>query len=135
MSTVSSFDASIPVLTEILHVAGSADVNTELKTATQATAGAESAPEPVMVELPTVELIKPILEVSREQPDLEPQLSQPILQQLQQRITVALEQRMADVLHHALQGLDQEIRAGLHVSIEQIVAQEMARLKADSGKQ
>ena len=41
---------------------------------------------------------------------------------------------MADVLHHALLGLSQEIRAGLHISIEQIVAQELAQLKAEIGK-
>ena len=135
MSTASSFDASIPVLTEILHVADGADVNPALKIETQAPAGAQSAPEPAIVELPTVALSRAVLEVSDEQPMLAQQLSERLLQQLQQRITVALEQRMADVLHHALQGLGQEIRAGLLVSIEQIVAHELAQLKAEIGKE
>lgn len=114
MSQASSFDDSIPVLTEILHAADSADVNAELNLALEAEAEAEA-------EAPA-------------EPRLEQAPSEHILLQLQQRITIALEQRMADVLHHALLGLSQEIRAGLHISIEQIVAQELAQLKAEIGK-
>lgn len=110
MSQASSFDDSIPVLTEILHAADSADVNAELNLALEAEA--EAPAEPRLEQAP----------------------SEHILLQLQQRITIALEQRMADVLHHALLGLSQEIRAGLHISIEQIVAQELAQLKAEIGK-
>lgn len=112
MSQASSFDDSIPVLTEILHAADSADVNAELNLALEAEAEAEAPAEPRLEQAP----------------------SEHILLQLQQRITIALEQRMADVLHHALLGLSQEIRAGLHISIEQIVAQELAQLKAEIGK-
>jgi hypothetical protein len=121
-----SFDASIPVLTEILHAAGNAELDAERK------AGPEAELE---IEAERAPAAAPVPDRPGHQNLLEQQLSERILQQLEQRITVALEQRMADVLHHALLGLGQEIRDGLRISIGHIVAQELAQLKADIGKE
>ena len=131
MNPVASFDASIPVLTEILHAAGSPDIKVERNIDAEAPAIAQGEPAPAATA------------TAEPRPDafgdttwnmLEQQLSERIFQQLQQHITTTLEQRMAAMLHHALLGLGQEMRNGLHISIEQIVAQELAQLKADMQK-
>lgn len=69
---------------------------------------------------------------------LERRIAERILQQLQTRIDFVLEQRikdsMAEVLSHALHGLTEEIRAGLHTTLNQVVsravAQELTHLQA-----
>ena len=62
---------------------------------------------------------------------LERRLAERILHQLQDRVDFVLEQRikdsMAEVLNHALHGLTSEIRAGLHDTIEKIVARAVAQ--------
>ncbi len=65
-------------------------------------------------------------------------MSERILHQLQSRVDFVLEQRikdsMAEVLSHALHDLTNEIRVGLHDTIEKIVAravsQEITHLQA-----
>ena len=69
---------------------------------------------------------------------LEHRLSERIMGKLQSRVDFVLEQRikdsMAEVLTHALHGLTNEIRIGLHDTIEKIVAravsQELTHLQA-----
>ncbi|HEY0064098.1 MAG TPA: hypothetical protein VGC21_18425 [Telluria sp.] len=69
---------------------------------------------------------------------LERRLSERVLQQLQGRVDFVLEQRlrdsMEDVLKQAVAGLTNEIRTGLHDTIEKIVvravAQEIAHLQS-----
>ena len=129
MNPVASFDASIPVLTEILHAAGSPDIKIERKIDAEAPASGQSTAAPAATTEPVADAFG-----NTTWNMLEQQLSERIFQQLQQHIATALEQRMADVLHHALLGLGQEMRNGLHISIEQIVAQELAQLKADMQK-
>jgi hypothetical protein len=69
---------------------------------------------------------------------MEHRLSVRIMHQLQSRVDFVLEQRikdsMAEVLSHALHDLTNEIRIGLHDTIEKIVAravsQELVHLQA-----
>jgi hypothetical protein len=69
---------------------------------------------------------------------MEHRLSVRIMHQLQSRVDFVLEQRikdsMAEVLSHALHDLTNEIRIGLHDTIEKIVsravAQELTHLQA-----
>jgi hypothetical protein len=69
---------------------------------------------------------------------MEHRLSERIMHQLQSRVDFVLEQRikdsMAEVLSHALHDLTNEIRIGLHDTIEKIVAravsQELTHLQA-----
>lgn len=69
---------------------------------------------------------------------MEHRLSERIMHKLQSRVDFVLEQRikdsMAEVLTHALHGLTNEIRIGLHDTIEKIVAravsQELVHLQA-----
>lgn len=104
-----SFDASIPVLTEVLD-----------EQPVPAAAAPAAEPQPGEWEA------------------LERQLSERILQQLQARVDFVLEQRIKDsmeeVLSHALRGLTAEIRSGLHDTLSKIVtravAQELTHLQA-----
>lgn len=110
-----SFDASIPVLTEVLD-----DEPAVAEVPPAASSPADAAPQPTEWEA------------------LERQLSERILQQLQARVDFVLEQRIKDsmeeVLSHALRGLTAEIRTGLHDTLSKIVtravAQELTHLQA-----
>lgn len=107
---VHPFDASIPVLTEVLDDQPVAVVPDP----------APAEPQPTEWEA------------------LERQLSERILQQLQSRVDFVLEQRIKDsmeeVLSTALRGLTAEIRSGLHDTLSKIVtravAQELTHLQA-----
>jgi len=116
MNQAAPFDASIPVLTEVVSTPSSA-------------AAAAPAPAP----LPDTGGLG---EAEWEQ--LERRLNERILQQLTARVDFVLEQRikdsMAEVLSHALHDLTTEIRAGLHETIGKIVTravqQEITHLQA-----
>lgn len=121
MSQNQSFDASIPVLTEVF----------------QQTAG--QAPAPVRQDDVNAHLEARAID-SWTEPEwtlLERRLSERILQQLQGRVDFVLEQRLRDsmeeALQHAIAGLTAEIRTGLQHTIEKIVvravAQELAHLQ------
>lgn len=110
-----SFDASIPVLTEVLD------------------------DQPVAAEAPPAAPQQaPAEPLPTEWEALERQLSERILQQLQSRVDFVLEQRIKDsmeeVLSTALRGLTAEIRSGLHDTLTKIVtravAQELTHLQA-----
>jgi hypothetical protein len=114
MNQPSSFDAQIPVLTEVLQDQPAGD-------------GALQQPDlAAALEVRAVDAWG-----EREWEALERRLSERILQQLQGRVDFVLEQRikdsMADVLQHALSGLTQEIRSGLQQTIEKIVARAVAQ--------
>jgi len=112
-----AFDASIPVLTEVL------------------------TPQAVAPAAPASDLEARAADASwsaDEWAALERRLSERVLHALQSRVDFVLEQRvrdaMADVLQHALKDLTSEIRAGLHDTLEKIVtravAQEITHLQA-----
>jgi len=117
------FDASIPVLTEIMN---------------------DEAPPPVVASAaaPAAEA-KPALEEAMDWDALERRISEQVLHQLSSRVDFVLEQRikdsMAEVLEHALHALTAEIREGLHDTIGKIVSravqQEITHLQANSSRQ
>ncbi|MYN09082.1 hypothetical protein [Pseudoduganella aquatica] len=114
MSPAHPFDASIPVLTEVLD------------------------DEPVVLEPAAVQQAPVPQPQPNEWETLERQLCERILGQLQSRVDFVLEQRIKDsmeeVLSHALRGLTAEIRSGLHDTLSKIVsravAQELTHLQA-----
>jgi hypothetical protein len=114
------FDASIPVLTEIMP--------------DEVPAAAAPAPAPV-AEKPAA------LDDAVDWESLERRVSEQVLQQLSNRVDFVLEQRikdsMAEVLDQALHALTAQIREGLHDTIGKIVTravqQEITHLQANSG--
>ncbi len=128
MSQAPSFDASIPVLTEVMKVDALSD---DLLPG-------ESAP-PRRTDL-AAQLEEDAIEnwTDAEWEAMEHRLSSRIMQRLLSRVDFVLEQRikdsMAEVLNHALRDLTNEVRVGLHDTIEKIVAravtQELIHLQA-----
>jgi hypothetical protein len=124
MTPAQPFDASIPVLTEVLR--------------DDPAPSAHSAPVP-HADLDGQLEARTLAGLSDHEWDvLERRLATRIVQQLQSRVDFVLEQRIkdsiADVLSHALRDLTGEIRSGLQDTIEKIVAravsQELTHLQA-----
>ncbi len=138
MSQAQSFDASIPVLTEVLKaeplreelLPGEAPHGSAHSPRSAASKRAEQA---AALEAEAIDGWS-----AAEWAVLENRLSERILHQLQSRVDFVLEQRikdsMAEVLTSALHDLTNEIRVGLHDTIEKIVAravsQEITHLQA-----
>ena len=125
MSPKPSFDASIPVLTEVFQ-------DQPVK------AASPDALEPPAAVAPAQEHGHAELEAravdSWTEPEwalLERRLAERILQQLQGRVDVVLEQRLRDsmeeALQHAVAGLTEEIRRSLQQTIEKIVVRAVAQ--------
>jgi hypothetical protein len=114
MSQAQSFDASIPVLTEVLKAEPLGDDLLPGEVATTA-AAARATPAQQAAQLET-DAIDGWSEA--EWSMMEHRLSVRIMHQLQSRVDFVLEQRikdsMAEVLSHALHDLTNEIRIGLH---------------------
>jgi hypothetical protein len=103
-----SFDASIPVLTEILYVPDDAEVEVEAQ------------------PLADDHAASPQASGDQAWSRLEQQLSTRILSQLQQQMPIVLEQRINEML----QGLGQTICADLQANVQRIVEQELGQMKA-----
>lgn len=129
MNQHSAFDASIPVLTEIVGDAMPEQV-------------AAPAPEPVAP--PPVEPLAEQLErraterwTGEEWSVLERRVTERVLQQLQGRVDFVLEQRvrdaMADAMQRTLEDFTAKLREGLHDAlgdiVHQAVTQEIAHLQ------
>lgn len=118
MNPAPTFDASIPVLTEVLRDEPARDDAAD-GAAAMASLGAQLEADAVDGWGEHQWLV------------LERRLSARILQQLQSRVDFVLEQRirdsMAEVLTHALRDLTGEIRNGLQDTIEKIVARAVAQ--------
>lgn len=120
-----AFDASIPVLTEIMRDEAPAPAAAAGQPAAPADAGALPAPDD-----------------DEAWEALERRLSERVLQQLSNRVDFVLEQRIKDsigeVLDQALHALTLDIREGLHDTIGKIVAravqQEITHLQASSSR-
>lgn len=135
MSQNPPFDASIPVLTEVLD-------DTPPPAAPVAVPITAPAPAAIAVAAPAApEALEAQAAHSFGNDEwdlLERRLSERILQQLQGRVDFVLEQRIKDsmeeVLSHALRDLTMEIRSGLHDMLSRIVtravAQELTHLQA-----
>jgi len=132
MTSARPFDASIPVLTEVLHddpVAAAAP-------AEALPAAAVPTPSPVPDAPADGDAMAGLDDA--QWAALETRLAERILQQLQGRVDFVLEQRLKDsmeeVLSHALRGLTMEIRSGLHDTLSKIVSravsQELTHLQA-----
>lgn len=136
-----AFDASIPVLTEIMRDEAPAPAFAAAAPAAPAAraepAPAAQAPQPANDADATA---LPALDDADAWDALERRLSERVLQQLSNRVDFVLEQRIKDsihdVLNHALHTLTVEIREGLHDTIGKIVAravqQEITHLQANS---
>ena len=131
MSQNNAFDQSIPVLTEVFS-----DKHADSPAAAPAP---RSFAEQVYEEIGSTLEARAISSWSdAEWLLIERRLSERIVQQLQGRVDVVLEQRlrdsMEDVLKNAVTGLVSEIRSGLQDTIEKIVvravAQELAHMQA-----
>ena len=121
MSQPPAFDQSIPVLTEVFS-----------DKAERAPARAAAPAAPVRDEVNAALEAKAIDDWTEPQWNLlERRLSERILQQLQGRVDFVLEQRLRDsleeVLSAAVAGLTEEIRIGLHDTIEKIVVRAVAQ--------
>ena len=125
-----AFDASIPVLTEIMRDEAPAPA-----------VAASPAPAPANdaeAAAPTL----PALDDAEAWEALERRVSERVLHQLSNRVDFVLEQRIKDsigeVLNHALHALTLEIREGLHETIGKIVSravqQEITHLQAASSR-
>ncbi|USX15699.1 hypothetical protein NHH88_07945 [Oxalobacteraceae bacterium OTU3CAMAD1] len=133
MSQAQSFDASIPVLTEVLKAEPLGGDLLPGETANPPHATSTRAEMAAQLEAEAVDGWS-----DAEWAMLEHRLSERIMGKLQSRVDFVLEQRikdsMAEVLTHALHGLTNEIRIGLHDTIEKIVAravsQELTHLQA-----
>jgi hypothetical protein len=122
MSNNATFDASIPVLTEVFQDHPIAE---ELKPA------AVEAPAPAPVDPDAGRAAGTIGDsTGPEWEQLERRLSERIVQQLQGRVDFALGQRLQDSMREALEaamaGLTDQVRRSLQESIETIVARAVA---------
>lgn len=115
MSQNASFDASIPVLTEVVEDA-------------QASSTGSAARAPIAPRLEADAAIEARVIAHLDASDwaaLERRLSERILQQLQDQVDVALEQRLRErieeALDHAMAGLTDTLRHSVQQTIEQIV--------------
>ena len=133
MSQAQSFDASIPVLTEVLKAEPLGDALLPGEVASAIAPSSTRAEISARLEADAIDGWS-----DAEWSMLEHRLSERIMGKLQSRVDFVLEQRikdsMAEVLTHALHGLTNEIRIGLHDTIEKIVAravlQELTHLQA-----
>ncbi|CDG81750.1 hypothetical protein [Janthinobacterium agaricidamnosum] len=121
------FDASIPVLTEVLSaVAEAAEPAAEMA----ANAAAMAPPADCAGQLESETLHR---WDEQQWALLEQRLTERILRQLQGKIDFVLEQCMAQVLRQALDNLSGDIRNGLQETMEQIVSgavsEELMQLK------
>ena len=109
MSQNPAFDASIPVLTEVV------------------TDPAAPAPEPIPDAAHQLERRATERWTGEEWSVLERRVTERVLQQLQGRVDFVLEQRvrdaMADAMQKALEGFTADLREGLHEALGDIVSQ------------
>lgn len=148
----SQIDSSIPVLTEVItgtnpatNTVANSEANTSdkptplaaISTAAQAAKSSEISVD-VAHEINLENSSLSTSQLSEEQlTNLENKLREDILSQVLQRVDFVLEHRirdgLADVLQSAVDDLAGQIRAGLHVSLEELVRrsvnQELSKIK------
>lgn len=131
-----AFDASIPVLTEVLR-----DTPPPAPAAAEAVVEA-AVPAAVAAAPDQPAAVLPGADDAEAWEALERRLSERVLQQLTARVDFVLEQRVKDsiseVLNHALHELTMDLRAGLHETLGKIVTravqQEITHLQASSSR-
>lgn len=138
MSQDSAFDASIPVLTEVVADPAPPAAPTAAPAVAHETAPITTGATPNVLETPEVLERRAIDRWSGEQWSvMERRLSDRILQQLQGRIDFVLEQRLrdgiAEAVDKAMKGFSADIRGSLNETLGEVVAravsQEIAHLR------
>ena len=130
MSQDPGFDASIPVLTEVVPVPAPAAPDAREQARVEPPAAAAPAPAAV----PSGETLeRRAIErwTGEEWSVLERRVTERILQQLQGRVDFVLEQRLragiADAVDKAMAGFAAEIQGGLHETLGQVVARAVSQ--------
>lgn len=117
-----SIDASIPVLTEIIHPVTAPEAEAVTEAIISTSLPATTAPATVT---PTDADTKNISIPDEQWQTLEQSLKEDVLKHVLARVDFVLEHRvrdnLADVLQTAVEGLAKEIRAGLKNSLEELV--------------
>jgi hypothetical protein len=121
-----SIDASIPVLTEIiLPVTETVDQAAEAGTVTAATTSSSPLPSPPPAAVQADAEATNVSVPEEHWQTLEQSLKEDVLKHVLARVDFVLEHRvrdnLADVLQTAVEGLANEIRAGLKNSLEELV--------------
>ena len=137
-----AFDASIPVLTEIMRDEAPAPAAPAPDSAPTLGPAHEASGAPAAGDAASHAAGLPAPDDAHAWEALERRLSEQVLHQLSNRVDFVLEQRIKDsigeVLNHALHALTVEIREGLHDTIGKIVTravqQEITHLQASSGR-
>jgi hypothetical protein len=140
-----AFDASIPVLTEIMRDEAPPPAAPAAPAAPHAAAPDAAAAANAMPAGGATDAAVPAVPAPDDAAGweaLERRVSERVLHQLSSRVDFVLEQRikdcMAEVLNHALHSLTLEIRDGLHDTIGKIVSravqQEITHLQASSAR-
>ena len=118
----STLDAGIPLLTEIIASA-------ELGSAGEASASI-SLPHTSASDETQLDDESGMSLSHRDWARLEHELHEKILCQLQDRIDLVIEQRvrdsLADVLQTAVEGMAQQIKAGLHQTLDEVISRAVA---------
>lgn len=136
MNQTQNFDASIPVLTEVLwdvaEDGAAAPANDDGAARFEASA-VEAAPPPSHDAPPATQPAGGERELARQWEALEQRLAARILHQVQSSVDTVVAQCVAEVLEGALHKLGGELRGGLRYTIEKAVSQavveERARLR------
>jgi hypothetical protein len=121
-----SIDASIPVLTEIILPVTETVDQAEAGTVTAATTSSSPLPSPPPAAVVQADAEATNVSVPEEHwQTLEQSLKEDVLKHVLARVDFVLEHRvrdnLADVLQTAVEGLANEIRAGLKNSLEELV--------------
>lgn len=136
--TTPSFDNGIPELTEVIASDAVTNIAAPAATVTGKTTSAFTAPASTPKIHDEMTQARALADWSeKEWSHLETEVRERIARQVLGRIDFVLEQRvrdsLADVLQTAVEGLANEIRQGLHATLEDViaraVAQEITRLK------
>jgi protein required for attachment to host cells len=139
--TTPTFDNGIPELTEVIAADTVANTAKSAPAAATPTKVASNTVSQVPAPKTTDESVQAhaIPDWQNEQwHQLEDEIKERLTRQVLARIDFVLEQRvrdsLADVLQTAVEGLSNEIRQGLHATLEDVIAralaQEIAKLKA-----
>lgn len=135
MSSQSNMDAGIPVLTEVILIPSEADLPEIVTPPAMAAAAALPHERAIVHDAPDTVTCS-----DAQWERLEREIREVVLQQVLERIDVAMEQRvrdsLADALQTAVDNLAADIKVGLHYAIRDVVTQAVTQeiAKLQSGK-
>lgn len=130
----STQDSGIPVLTEVIQIAPRAVAMPDVPIPTLTEAFTPNTPneqitaiEAAPVEVTPIELTPINGWLDEEWSRLEQKISERVLTQLLERIDTVLEQRIKDSLAASLQLAVDEIRQGLHFTLDEVISDTVAK--------